>query len=155
MDACVISQYPINNGVLPWVFKLYRVVYCSLACFSAQNHCVGSHYGNCTTCFIHTHIDNSADFDAQIRERNDQVLKVLCQLRNQDAEHPAIVQEMQEINAAAQQEREMKMTRWTELLVPNNLRRLFIGVMLQVFQQWTGTNAIVSVFIGNKWYNHS
>ncbi|KAJ8656085.1 hypothetical protein O0I10_008308 [Lichtheimia ornata] len=77
-----------------------------------------------------------------LRERNEDVLKVLCQLRNQDAEHPAIVQEMEEIKAAAQQEREMKMTRWTELLVPNNLRRLLIGVFLQVAQQWTGTNAI-------------
>lgn len=80
---------------------------------------------------IHT-LTKSADFNAQIRERNEEVLKVLCQLRNQDVEHPAIVEELQEIKEAAQLEREMKMTRWTELLVPNNLRRLFIGVMLQV-----------------------
>lgn len=96
---------------------------------------------------FYSHTDNSADLNAQIRDRNEDVLKVLCQLRNQDAEHPAILQEMEEIKAAAQQEREMKMTRWTELLIPNNLRRLLIGVFLQVAQQWTGTNAIVSCFI--------
>ncbi|KAI9317407.1 general substrate transporter [Dichotomocladium elegans] len=77
-----------------------------------------------------------------LRNRDEQVLSTLCKLRDKSPEDPAILEELKEIQDAIELERESKSTRWTEILAPNNLHRLFLGVMLQVFQQWTGTNAI-------------
>lgn len=79
-----------------------------------------------------------------VRNKDDKVEKELCRLRNLPADDLAIIQELQEIKAAVELEKESKNTRWTEVLVPANLKRLFIGVWLQIFQQWTGTNAVVS-----------
>lgn len=76
--------------------------------------------------------------------RTDDVLKNLCRLRDLPADHPEILQELKEIEDAAELDRQAKSGKWTELFQRENLHRLFIGIMLQIFQQWTGSNAIVS-----------
>ncbi|KAG2235895.1 hypothetical protein INT48_008198 [Thamnidium elegans] len=77
-----------------------------------------------------------------IKGRSDDVKSNLLRLRGLPEDHPEIMEELEEINLAAEFERESKSGKWTELFSRSNLHRLFIGVMLQIFQQWTGTNAI-------------
>lgn len=89
------------------------------------------------------------------RDKDDKVEKELCRLRNLPADDPTIIQELQEIKDAVEVERESKNTRWSEVIVPSNLKRLFIGIWLQIFQQWTGTNAVVScggLAVERNWY---
>jgi hypothetical protein len=76
--------------------------------------------------------------------RKEEVLKNLCKLRGLPADHPEILQELQEIEDAAESDRQATSGKWTELFERENLHRLFLGIMLQIFQQWTGSNAIVS-----------
>lgn len=82
-----------------------------------------------------------------LKGRTDDVKSNLLRLRDLPEDHPEIIEELQEINVAAEFERLSKSGKWTELFNRSNLHRLFIGVMLQIFQQWTGTNAIVSYTI--------
>lgn len=82
-----------------------------------------------------------------LKGRTDDVKKNLMRLRDLPEDDAAILEELEEINAAAEFERESKSGKWTELFHKSNLHRLFIGIMLQIFQQWTGTNAIVSLFL--------
>ncbi|KAI8637011.1 general substrate transporter [Parasitella parasitica] len=77
-----------------------------------------------------------------LKGRDEDVKRNLLKLRDLPEDHPEIIEELEEINAAAAFERESKLGKWTELFQRNNLHRLFIGIMLQIFQQWTGTNAI-------------
>ncbi|ORY94966.1 general substrate transporter [Syncephalastrum racemosum] len=77
-----------------------------------------------------------------LKDRKEDVIKNLCALRDLPEDHPDIQKELNEINTAIALERESKTSHWREMLEPANLRRLFIGVWLQIFQQWTGTNAI-------------
>ncbi|KAJ2962452.1 hypothetical protein NQZ79_g2349 [Umbelopsis isabellina] len=72
----------------------------------------------------------------------DQCRKTLARIRDVPEDDPAVLQEMEEIERAIELERESKSLRISEIFAPSNLRRLFIGCMLQLFQQWTGTNAI-------------
>ncbi|KAI9277782.1 general substrate transporter [Sporodiniella umbellata] len=74
--------------------------------------------------------------------KKEQVLKNLTRLRDLPENHPEIVQELQEIEMAVEMERQATSGKWTELFERENLHRLIIGVMLQIFQQWTGSNAI-------------
>jgi len=86
-----------------------------------------------------------------LKGRDEDVKKNLLRLRDLPEDHPEIIEELEEISAAAAFERESKSGKWTELFQRSNLHRLFIGIMLQIFQQWTGTNAIVSLrSIGTK-----
>lgn len=80
-----------------------------------------------------------------LKGRDEDVKKNLMRLRDLPEDHPEIHEELEEIKIAAEFERESKSGKWTELFQRSNLHRLFIGVMLQIFQQWTGTNAIVSL----------
>ena len=77
---------------------------------------------------------------------DEKVLKTLCFLRDGNENDPQIQEELEEIRQAARVELESRNSKWTELLKPNHLRRLFIGVWLQIFQQWTGTNAVVGYY---------
>ncbi|KAG2174486.1 hypothetical protein INT44_006749 [Umbelopsis vinacea] len=77
-----------------------------------------------------------------IRDKNEQCRKTIARLRDLPEEDPLVTQEMEEIAAAIELERESKSGRFSEIFQSGNLRRLFIGCMLQLFQQWTGTNAI-------------
>lgn len=75
-------------------------------------------------------------------DRYDDVRRTLAQLRDLDESDPAITLEMEEIQAAIDAERAGSGRKFTEITQPINMKRLFIGIMLQTFQQWTGTNAI-------------
>jgi MFS transporter, SP family, sugar:H+ symporter len=79
-----------------------------------------------------------------IRDKTEQCRKTLARLRDLPEDDPLVTQEMEEIATAIELEKESKSGRFTEIFQAGNLRRLFIGCMLQLFQQWTGTNAIVS-----------
>ncbi|KAG2172225.1 hypothetical protein INT43_004766 [Umbelopsis isabellina] len=72
----------------------------------------------------------------------DQCRKTLANIRDVPEDDPSVIQEMEEIERAIELERESKSLRISEIFASSNLRRLFIGCMLQLFQQWTGTNAI-------------
>ncbi|KAI9486579.1 MAG: general substrate transporter [Benjaminiella poitrasii] len=74
--------------------------------------------------------------------RDEDIKKNLIKLRGLPEDHPEIIEELEEINAAAELDRASKSGKWTEIFEKSNLHRVFIGVMLQIFQQWTGTNAI-------------
>ncbi|KAF7731871.1 hypothetical protein EC973_007702 [Apophysomyces ossiformis] len=76
------------------------------------------------------------------RERMEDVKKTLVRLRDLPEDDPMIQKELDEIEQATAEERERRSTKWKELLERPNLHRLWIGIMLQTFQQWTGTNAI-------------
>ncbi|RUS22819.1 general substrate transporter [Endogone sp. FLAS-F59071] len=76
------------------------------------------------------------------QNRHEDVRRTLAQLRNLDELDPAITSEMKEIQAAIDAERASSGRKFTEIMQPLNIKRLFIGIMLQTFQQWTGTNAI-------------
>ena len=75
--------------------------------------------------------------------KTEQCRKALSRLRDVPEDDPLVTQEMEEIEAAIEIERESKSGKFSEIFQSGNLRRLFIGCMLQLFQQWTGTNAIV------------
>ncbi|KAI8096978.1 general substrate transporter [Halteromyces radiatus] len=77
-----------------------------------------------------------------VKGKPDLVKENLLRLRNIPEEDPEFVDELQEILTAAEEERTHKGKVWNEFFQKNMLHRLFIGVMVQVFQQWTGTNAI-------------
>ncbi|KAI7857479.1 general substrate transporter [Circinella umbellata] len=77
-----------------------------------------------------------------IKGYDEKVVKTLCFLRNGNENDVEIQEELEEIRQASRVELESRNSKWTELLKPNHLRRLFIGVWLQIFQQWTGTNAV-------------
>lgn len=81
-----------------------------------------------------------------LKDRSEDVKVNLMKLRDLPEDHPEIIEELQEINASAEFERESKSGKWTELFNKSNLHRLLIGVMLQIFQQWTGSNAIVNIY---------
>ncbi|KAI8890860.1 general substrate transporter [Backusella circina FSU 941] len=76
------------------------------------------------------------------RGEYDKVLSTLSKLRDMPEDHPEVQGEFEEIQQASQLEKEGKAGKFSELFHGHNLHRLFVGIMLQVFQQWTGTNAI-------------
>ncbi|CAO3592944.1 unnamed protein product [Absidia cylindrospora] len=77
-----------------------------------------------------------------IKGKHEMVKTNLLRLRDIPEEDPEFTAELQEILAAADLDREYKGKLLSELLNKNHLHRLFIGTMLQIFQQWTGTNAV-------------
>ncbi|KAG0172093.1 hypothetical protein DFQ28_004546 [Apophysomyces sp. BC1034] len=77
-----------------------------------------------------------------MRDRMDDVKRTLVRLRDLPEDDPVITTELEEIHQAILEERLRQSTKFTELFAGPNLHRLSIGIMLQVFQQWTGTNAI-------------
>ncbi|KAI8335110.1 general substrate transporter [Chlamydoabsidia padenii] len=78
-----------------------------------------------------------------LKGESEQVKKNLLRLRNVPEQDAEFTRELQEILEVAEEERKFKgFKSLPDLFTKNNLHRLFIGIMLQVFQQWTGTNAI-------------
>jgi hypothetical protein len=77
------------------------------------------------------------------RGEYDKVLSTLSKLRDMPEDHPEVQAEYEEIQQASEVEKAGKSGRFSDLFHGHNLHRLIIGIMLQVFQQWTGTNAIV------------
>jgi len=80
----------------------------------------------------------------QSRGKFDEAKVILCKLRNLPDNHPDILDEFNQIANSATMEKEQDGTKWKELCEPHNLRRLALGCFMQIAQQWTGTNAIVS-----------
>ena len=69
--------------------------------------------------------------------------KTISRLRVLPETHEKVIQETEEIITSIEEEREGKATRWAEMRKPSNIRRLIIGIIIGICQQWTGTNAIV------------
>ncbi|KAI8147437.1 general substrate transporter [Fennellomyces sp. T-0311] len=74
--------------------------------------------------------------------RVDQMKRTLSRLRVLPENHESVVQEINEILESIEEERANKATLWTEMRRPLNIRRLIIGIIIGICQQWTGTNAI-------------
>jgi hypothetical protein len=77
------------------------------------------------------------------RGEYDKVLSTLSKLRDMPEDHPEVQAEYEEIQQASEAEKAGKSGKFSDLFHGHNLHRLIVGIMLQVFQQWTGTNAIV------------
>lgn len=80
------------------------------------------------------------------RNRFDEAKVILCKLRNLPEDHPDIANEFDQITSSVIKEKQQDGTKWKELIEPHNLRRLALGCFIQIAQQWTGTNVIVSVY---------
>jgi SP family sugar:H+ symporter-like MFS transporter len=78
-----------------------------------------------------------------INGKDEQCRKTIAKLYDVAEDDPIVTQEMDEIERAVEIERQSRSGKIGEIFQRGNLRRLFIGCMLQLFQQWTGTNAIV------------
>ncbi|KAI8352808.1 general substrate transporter [Choanephora cucurbitarum] len=77
-----------------------------------------------------------------VKDRNDDVKSELSKLRDLPPDHPEVLEEYEEILAAARFDKESKSGSFKDLFERSNLHRLLIGICLQIFQQWTGSNAV-------------
>ncbi|CAO3612096.1 unnamed protein product [Mucor hiemalis] len=76
--------------------------------------------------------------------RNEEALAVLARLHSGgDKTNPAVVAEYEEIIAQVEHERTVSVSSYTELLKGTVRRRLILGVLIQIFQQFTGINSIM------------
>ncbi|KAI8387303.1 general substrate transporter [Blakeslea trispora] len=76
--------------------------------------------------------------------RNEEALGVLARLHsNGDKTAPHVVAEYEEIVAQVEHERTVSVSSYLELFKGNLLRRLILGVVIQIFQQFTGINSIM------------
>jgi sugar porter (SP) family MFS transporter len=76
--------------------------------------------------------------------RNDEALTVLANLHARgDKTAPAVVTEYEEIIQQIETEKAVAITSYVELLRGTVRRRLILGVVIQVFQQFTGINSIM------------
>lgn len=73
--------------------------------------------------------------------RHEEALEVLAKLHaNGDKEAPIVVQEYEDIRLAVETEKAIAITDYTELFKGTIRRRLILGVVIQIFQQFTGIN---------------
>ncbi|KAI8880290.1 general substrate transporter [Backusella circina FSU 941] len=76
--------------------------------------------------------------------RNDEALTVLANLHAKgDKAAPAVVAEYEEIIHQIEAEKAVAITSYVELLRGTVRRRLILGVIIQIFQQFTGINSIM------------
>ncbi|KAG0745594.1 hypothetical protein G6F57_009177 [Rhizopus arrhizus] len=76
--------------------------------------------------------------------RNEEALAVLAKLHaNNDKSAPHVVQEYEEIVAQVEHERAVSVSSYFELFKGNILRRMILGILIQIFQQFTGINSIM------------
>ncbi|KAI9491632.1 general substrate transporter [Zychaea mexicana] len=76
--------------------------------------------------------------------RNEEALEVLAKLHaNGDANAPFVQQEYHEIIEQVSHERAVSVTNYFELFKGTLRRRLILGILIQVFQQFTGINSIM------------
>ncbi len=81
------------------------------------------------------------------RERTEAAAAALARVRGQPVDAPLIKTELAEIQANYEYERQISSTTWADCFrggmnPAGNLRRVLVGVFLQMFQQWTGINFI-------------
>lgn len=82
------------------------------------------------------------------KDRLEEATANLCRIRGLPAEHPFVATELREISQSVYAEKQA--VRGASVLslireiftVPSNRRRYILAIMLQIFQQMTGTNAI-------------
>lgn len=84
-------------------------------------------------------------------DRIDDALRALERVRGQPRTAPGIQAELAEIKANFEYEKQIASTSWADcfkggLSPRGNLRRVFAGTSLQMFQQWTGINFICKSF---------
>ncbi|KAL2913956.1 hypothetical protein HK105_206547 [Polyrhizophydium stewartii] len=77
------------------------------------------------------------------RDRDEEAIKTLAHLRNLPVGDAVLKAEFKEIKDSVLAERQIGEASWSELLAPGIGKRVFLGVMLQFFQQWTGINVIL------------
>ena len=76
--------------------------------------------------------------------RNAEALSVLARLHsNGDETAPHVVSEYEEIVAQVEHERAVSVSSYLELFKGTLLRRLVLGILIQIFQQFTGINSIM------------
>lgn len=76
--------------------------------------------------------------------RNEEALKVLARLHSQgDITNPRVVAEYEDIIAQIELERAVAVGSYLELLKPKLRRRMVLGILVQIFQQFTGINSII------------
>lgn len=88
------------------------------------------------------------------RDRTEEAKVILCNLRNSLEDDPENIDELNQIVTAVALEKQQDGSKWKDLSEPYNIRRLALGCFMQIAQQWTGTNAIVS-FPKKVYYNLS
>ncbi|KAI8093263.1 general substrate transporter [Halteromyces radiatus] len=76
--------------------------------------------------------------------RYDECLEVLAYLRSHgDKTNPAVVAEFEEIKNEIELEKQVAVTSYVGLFKGSVRRRLILGIMVQIFQQFTGINSIM------------
>ncbi|KZT52567.1 general substrate transporter [Calocera cornea HHB12733] len=90
--------------------------------------------------------------------RQDKATDCLVRIRGQPAESEYIQAEIAEIQANYEYELSIQQSGWIDVFrggfsPSGNFRRVFIGVFLQMFQQWTGINFIF--YYGNVFFQQS
>lgn len=76
--------------------------------------------------------------------RMEEAHQVLADIHgNGDFDHPRVILEMNEIQAAVEFDRSIKSNRYSDLMKPKYAYRAFLGMFLQVWQQLTGMNIIM------------
>ena len=81
------------------------------------------------------------------KDRWEEALTVLAHLHgNGDRNHPKVLAEYQEIEEALRFEREVAETSFTALVKPRILKRVILGMSIQMWSQLCGMNIMVSFF---------
>ncbi|KAG2232032.1 hypothetical protein INT48_000587 [Thamnidium elegans] len=76
--------------------------------------------------------------------RNEEALAVLARLHSRgDESNPEVIAEYEEIIAQVEHERTVSVSSYVELLKGTVRKRLILGVLIQIFQQFTGINSIM------------
>ncbi|KAI8971462.1 general substrate transporter [Mycotypha africana] len=76
--------------------------------------------------------------------RKEEALAVLARLNaNGDKTNPKVVAEYEEIVAQVEHERAVSVNSYVELFKGTILRRIILGICIQIFQQFTGINSIM------------
>ncbi|CAF1650685.1 unnamed protein product, partial [Didymodactylos carnosus] len=78
------------------------------------------------------------------QNRDDEAIIVLARIRSDgDTNNPQVQEEYGEIKAEIETEKEVSVNSYAKLLQPPIRRRLVLGVLIQIFQQLTGINAVM------------
>lgn len=77
------------------------------------------------------------------RGREDEAQKVIAKVNSWELDAPETKAEVDDIRSAIEQERKVGTASWSELLKDGIINRVVLGIMLQLWQQWTGVNAIM------------
>lgn len=77
------------------------------------------------------------------RDRDEEGKKAISRLRSLPIDDAKVKDEYDEIKKAIEEEKKVGEAGWLELTKKGIRFRIFLGVMLQFFQQWTGINVIL------------